>query len=145
MSFFLIGVMAIGCGSDDTKSGEDEDHHHHHGDDTLPDDFDDSTEKTTESGIDVSYTTDPEAPVESDEFSVIITHSGGTITTVDATMPSHGGHGMNVSPDLDDDGQGTVVANPFQFHMPGHWELFVQLETDDGAVETIRFDMACCD
>ena len=145
MTFFLIGLMAIGCGSDDTKSGENDDHHHHHGDDTLPDDFDDSTEKTTESGIDVSYTTDPEAPVESDEFSVIITHSGGTITTVDATMPSHGGHGMNVSPELDDDGQGTVVANPFQFHMPGHWELFVQLETDDGELETIRFDMACCD
>jgi len=145
MTFFLIGLMAIGCGSDETKSGEDGDHHHHHGDDTLPDDFDESTGKTTESGIDVSYTTDPEAPVESDEFSVIITHSGGTITTVDATMPSHGGHGMNVSPELDDDGQGTVVANPFQFHMPGHWELFVQLETDDGEVETIRFDMACCD
>ena len=76
---------------------------------------------------------------------VIITHSGGTVIEADATMPSHGGHGMNVYPELDDDGAGTVVANPFQFHMPGYWELFVQLENAEGQVETVRFDMACCD
>ena len=29
--------------------------------------------------------------------------------------------------------------------MPGYWELFIQLENEDGDVETIRFDMACCD
>ena len=144
MTFALLGLLALGCGGDDTKSDGDHDHHHH-GDSTLPDDFDDSTEKTTESGIVVSYTTDPAALVESDEFSVIITHSGGTVIEADATMPSHGGHGMNVYPELDDDGAGTVVASPFQFHMPGYWELFIQLENAEGQVETVRFDMACCD
>ena len=143
MTLLILALFAFGCADDDT-SGDGHDHHHH-GDSTLPDDFDDSTEKTTESGIVVAYTTDPEVLTESDEFSVIITHSGGTITEADATMPSHGGHGMNVYPQLEDDGEGTVVANPFQFHMPGHWELFVQLETEQGEIETVRFDMACCD
>ena len=141
MKLFVFGTLMVACGGDDTK--EEHDHHEHNS--TLPDDFDDSTEKETESGIVVSYSTDPETIIESDEFSVIITHSGGTIAEVDATMPSHGGHGMNVYPDLEDDGAGTVTANPFQFHMPGHWELFIQLENDGGTTETVRFDMACCD
>ena len=145
MTLFFTALLALGCGSDDTKAGNGDHEHHDHSGSTLPEDFDDSTDKTTESDIVVSYSTDPEALTESEEFSVIISHSGGVITEVDATMPSHGGHGMNVSPDLDDDGEGTVIANPFQFHMPGHWELFVQLENDEGASETVRFDMACCD
>lgn len=148
MTFVLLGLLALGCGGDDDKGGGDHAHDHdhdHHGDDTLPDDFDDSTQKTTESGIVVSYTTNPAVIVESEEFGVIITHSGGTVVEADATMPTHGGHGMNVYPERDDDGAGTVVASPFQFHMPGYWELFIQLETADGDVETVRFDMACCD
>jgi hypothetical protein len=142
MTIFLMGLLAIGCGSEDSADG---DHDHHHGDATLPADFDDSTEKITESGITVSYTTDPVELIESEEFSVIITYDGGTITEADATMPNHGGHGMNVEPDLDPQDDGTVVASPFQFHMPGYWILEVKLKNDNGDVEQVRFDMACCD
>lgn len=142
MKIALLGlIVASGCGSaaDDTHSM-----HHDHGDSTLPEDFDDSTEKTTASGILVAYSTAPNPPVESEEFSVILSHSGGTIVAVDAAMPTHGGHGMNVTPRLEDDGTGTVVVSPFQFHMPGYWEMVVDLENDAGQEEQVRFDMACC-
>ncbi len=142
MTIFLMGLLAIGCGSEDAADG---DHDHHHGDATLPDDFDDSTQLMTQSGITVSYTTDPVELIESEEFSVIISHDGGTITKADATMPTHGGHGMNVLPVLDPQDDGTVVASPFQFHMPGYWVLEVVLENDNGDAEQVRFDMACCD
>ena len=83
-----------------------------------------------------SVTSDPSNPTASLNDAVI--------TLVDATMPAHGGHGMTVTPDVTDNGDGTAVAGPIKLHMPGYWVLRVDLEVN-GAEDAAEFDIECCD
>ena len=50
---------------------------------------------------------------------------------VDAQMPAHR-HGMNYAPVVFRRGTGTWRAEGLMFHMPGHWRLAVEVETDAG-------------
>jgi hypothetical protein len=57
---------------------------------------------------------------------------------VDAVMPEHG-HGMNTRPSGAWQGD-TYVADGLLFHMPGHWQLWVDV-TRQGRTERTRFDL----
>ncbi len=45
---------------------------------------------------------------------------------VDARMPEHG-HGMNREPVVEARGEGRFEASNLMFHMPGYWELYLDL------------------
>jgi len=143
-AWLVIG--SVGCKKDsidvDSEGGHD---HSHHGDTDLPDDFDPATEVEANSGIVVSYTTDPSPIPESTEFAVTFSLSAGAISEGDATMPTHGGHGMNVLPAVTDNEDGTFTATPFEFHMPGYWVIHAFVIDEDGNEERVDFDVDCCE
>ncbi len=160
MRTLLLCSLLIGCSSpsdgDKTDSGSSHDHSSH-GDTDLPDDFDGAQEQLSSDGLAlVSYTTETGDIPESTEFSISISLmdpdptsqgtllSNATVTAADATMPSHGGHGMTVTPVVTDNGDGTATAAPIKLHMPGYWVLHVDFEVD-GVMDTVDFDIDCCD
>jgi hypothetical protein len=61
----------------------------------------------------------------------------GVSLQVDCTMPHHG-HGMNVRPAVRDAGPGCWVAEPLLLHMPGRWELELDLSWPDGRVRRVQ-------
>ena len=111
-----------------------------------------TTTATTDGGSFVAtYTTDP-APIPSDDyFSVTLSALASDGTTaltdaaveLDAEMTGHG-HGMNVTPEVTDNGDGTFTATPFLFHMSGHWTIRFAI-TADGVTEKGYFDVECCE
>ena len=145
-TLILLTLVGFGCSKDDEETGTSDHHHHGHGDTDLPDDFDPATELQAHDGaVTVSYTTDPTPIPESALFSVTFTVTDGTITGADATMPTHGGHGMTVEPAVTDNGDGTFTATPFEFHMPRYWVIHATVANADGTEERVDFDVDCCD
>ena len=63
----------------------------------------------------------------------------GITVQVDARMPAHG-HGMNRVPKLTTQPDGSTRAEGMLFHMPGHWELYVDI-TQGGKTERAQFDV----
>lgn len=110
------------------------------------------TTATTDGGsFTVSYTTDP-APIPTDDYFTVtatVAAAGdgallsGAVVEMDADMPSHG-HGMNVSPETTDGGDGTYSGSPFLFHMTGDWRLRFAV-TRDGVTETAEMFADCCE
>ena len=110
------------------------------------------TTATTDGGsFMATYSTDP-APIPSDDyFSVTLaaTESDGVTALTDAVvelsaeMTAHG-HGMNVTPEVTDNGDGTFTASPFLFHMTGHWTIRFAI-TSGGVTEQGYFDVDCCE
>ncbi len=139
-----IVLFAFGCGEKDADTAGSHDHHDH-GDTDLPEDFDPSTEQSSNHGVTVSYVTSPDPIPESSEFAITFTVDGGTMTEADATMPTHGGHGMPVSPVLVDNGDGTYTAEPFEFTMPGYWVIHATVADENGTEERVDFDVDCCE
>ena len=143
------GVTALmltmfACGSTDEGTAEPEPHDHHE-DTDLPEDFDPSTEHVSSTGVTVSYVTDPSPIPESTEFAITFTVTGGELIEADATMPTHGGHGMPVAPALTDNEDGTYTAEPFEFAMPGYWVIHATVEDESGNRERVDFDVDCCE
>ena len=58
---------------------------------------------------------------------------------VSGWMPDHG-HGMNRRPRVTPQGGGRYLVRGMLLHMPGHWEIYVELVDDDQA-ERARFDV----
>lgn len=58
---------------------------------------------------------------------------------VDAGMPHHG-HGMNVVPELERRADGSWVARGMLMHMPGRWQVYVDV-LDDGRLERAQWSM----
>lgn len=144
----LSAIISVGCTKSDEDSGQsNHDHSHHHGDSDLPDDFDAASEvQTHNETVTISYVTDPTPIPESALFTVTFTVSdGSTVTSADATMPTHGGHGMTVEPEVTDNGDGTFTAAPFEFHMPGYWVIHAVVADSEGTEERADFDVDCCD
>ena len=141
----VFALLALGCGTEDDADDWEHDHGEHHGDTDLPDDFDPATEHTSSTGVTVSYASDPSPIPESTEFAITFTVSGGTLTEADATMPTHGGHGMPVAPQLTDNGDGTYTAEPFEFAMPGYWVIHATVADENGTEERVDFDVDCCE
>jgi hypothetical protein len=59
--------------------------------------------------------------------------------SADAAMPAHG-HGMNTRPVVRPLGLGRYEARGLEFHMPGRWELYLDL-TRDGVTERAQMDV----
>jgi len=57
----------------------------------------------------------------------------GARLLADCTMPHHG-HGMNVRPTVTELGPGRWKVDPMLLHMPGRWELCLDLVRPDGRV-----------
>lgn len=54
----------------------------------------------------------------------------GATIAIDAIMPAHM-HGMNYSPQITDIGEGRFEVQNMVFHMPGLWEIQLELRLDD--------------
>ena len=57
----------------------------------------------------------------------------------DAGMPHHG-HGMNVVPELEHREDGSWVARGMLMHMPGRWQVYVDV-LEDGRLERAQWSM----
>lgn len=55
---------------------------------------------------------------------------GAVLTRADASMPEHR-HGMNYRPSLQPLGDGRWRVEGLMFHMPGRWELQLDVRTSD--------------
>jgi sugar lactone lactonase YvrE len=64
----------------------------------------------------------------------------GVQLLVDCTMPHHG-HGMNVRPTVRRTGPGRWRVDPMLLHMPGRWELCLDLVREDGRVRRSQCSM----
>ncbi len=138
-------LLALGCGDKGADTGAYPNHSDDGDANLLPDDFDPSTEQSSSHGVFISYVTDPSPIPESSEFAITFTVDGGTMTEADATMPTHGGHGMPVSPVLVDNGDGSYTAEPFEFTMPGYWVIHATVADENGIEERVDFDVDCCE
>ncbi|MEE2681854.1 MAG: hypothetical protein VX641_05725 [Planctomycetota bacterium] len=58
---------------------------------------------------------------------------------VDAGMPHHR-HGMNIVPEISAEGPARFIARGMLFHMPGRWQLYVDL-IEDGRLERSQWSM----
>lgn len=58
---------------------------------------------------------------------------------LDAGMPHHG-HGMNVVPELEQRSDGSWLARGMLMHMPGRWQVYVDV-FDDGRLERTQWSM----
>lgn len=57
---------------------------------------------------------------------------------VDALMPKHG-HGMNYKADIEVQRDGKIEATGMLFHMPGQWQIKVDLSYD-GLAQQVKID-----
>ena len=77
-------------------------------------------------------------PPLNDYFSMQVWVSGPSPSgiSVDADMPSHG-HGMVSKPILQYLGDGAWHVDGMMLHMPGYWEIYVDVERDGLTDRTI--------
>lgn len=84
----------------------------------------------------VSYTPSPDPIPLNEYFTLKLTvrdRAGAPADAieVDADMPSHN-HGMLSAPAVSRQGPGEFLAEGMLFHMPGDWELYVDVQTEGG-------------
>lgn len=122
-----IALLGAGC-ADDPDAGPPDDPE-------LPAEF---TATTSHGSYDVHVVTEP-TPLPLNELfglRVEVTPRADApavdAVSVDADMPEHG-HGMNTRPQVTA-GEGTWRVEGMLFHMPGTWELYVDVESG-GIVE----------
>lgn len=144
-SVTLVFLMAC-------PEGHDNGHHHDDTSDTAQYDY--SRAMHSDGGsFYVVYAPDPDPIPLSDEFSItLMVHDGAETDTMlidvdavaaDGDMPDHD-HGMNVVPAVVDNGNGTFTASPFAFHMPGYWEINVDVTIGE-TTERATFSVDCCE
>ena len=82
----------------------------------------------------------PDIPV-AQPFAVTLQYCGDAPRSIEiaAIMPAHR-HGMNYRPTLTDLGGGGFAVDGMVFHMPGTWE--VQVEVRSGASDLLRYSHA---
>lgn len=70
----------------------------------------------------------PEIPV-AQPFALTVQYCGDAPVSIEvsAMMPAHQ-HGMNYQPTVEDMGGGVFVVDPIVLHMPGTWELQVEVQ-----------------
>jgi len=93
--------------------------------------------------VEMETSANPIAVNEPFDVSVTVTPKSGTAAElevlVDARMPAHF-HGMNRVPKVTRGAGNTWKAEGLLFHMPGHWELYVDV-TQGGATERAQVDV----
>ena len=112
-------------------------------------DYDLSQTQTSQDGLfEVTYTTTPNPLPLNDYFDMAVTLTEAEVSTdelvlgVDAKMPEHN-HGMNVLPEFEMGGRGKLAVKGMLFHMPGHWEITVQVtrgETSDSVIFNVYLE-----
>lgn len=125
------------------------DEHEHEHDSGSMEDLNETAMAMTDGGsFHVKYTLDPSTITVSEPFDMTFTISAAdamdtpltdATATADANMPAHG-HGMNVEPTATDNGDGTTTVSGMVFHMPGHWEVVVDV-TEGDTTEQAIFDI----
>ena len=106
------------------------------------------SEATSDDGrFTVRYTSRPAPIPQSEDFALDWTVAGadgldGLAVTVDAWMPDHG-HGMNTRPETAGAGAAWTTTGML-FHMPGDWELVVELR-GVGDTATLTLPYLCCE
>ena len=97
----------------------------------------------------LEYETEPSPIPLSEDFTMRtrVTDASGrwiedATVVVNALMPAHG-HGMNTIPSTAYAGEGWYLTEGMLFHMPGDWQLIIDI-TADGAVETSTLPYHCC-
>ena len=94
-------------------------------------------------GVDLETSPNPIVVNQPFDVSVTVTPKSGTAADlevlVDARMPAHF-HGMNRVPKVTRGAGNTWKAEGLLFHMPGHWELYVDI-TQGGATERAQIDV----
>ena len=97
----------------------------------------------------VEYETDPSPIPLSDDFTMrtrVTDQEGRWIedatVVVNAEMPAHG-HGMNTVPTTTYEADGWYRTEGMLFHMPGDWEIIIDV-AGDGGVETSTLRYSCC-
>ncbi|MCB9777045.1 MAG: hypothetical protein H6742_00610 [Alphaproteobacteria bacterium] len=144
----LALTLLVACGDGDTDSGATDDGHthtDHGGSDSGAVDYS-RTQDTDGGSWSVTWTPsiDPVPMNQNFDVALDVTPADGvSITRIDATMPAHG-HGMNVTPELVDNGDGTATASPFNLHMEADWLIEVDVSGDAGT-ETASFHVMCCE
>ena len=144
----LSMTLLLGCSPEKDPS-----HTGGHTDDTADEVWDVSTSLESEGGTFwIAYSTNPDPIAQSEAFSAtFVVHDAqnhdevfmdAEVLSVDAAMPSHE-HGMNVAPEITDNGNGTFTASPLEFMMGGHWELYAEVNRG-GLSEQATFHVICC-
>ena len=93
----------------------------------------------------IELSTTPAAIVVNQPFDVTLTVTpkvgavGDVEVQVDARMPAHF-HGMNRTAKVSRGPGGSWKAEGLVFHMPGHWELYVDI-TQGGSTERAQMDV----
>jgi len=108
-----------------------------------------STGVTDGGTFEVEYETEP-SPIPLSEDFVIrtrVTDSRGVwideaSVVIDADMPTHD-HGMNTIPTTTPVGDGWYETTGLLFHMPGPWQITIDI-TADGVYETAVMPYECC-
>lgn len=94
-------------------------------------------------GVEVTTSPSPIAVNQPFDVAVTVTPKSGSAADlevlVDARMPAHF-HGMNRSAKISRGAGNTWKAEGLIFHMPGHWELYVDI-TQGGATERAQMDV----
>ena len=134
---FIFAVLAVGCTDKPADTAED----------VV---FGGPTEGSTEEGgYTVRYQSDPDPIPLSEGFTVtttVLDADGAALpdveVVVDGWMPEHG-HGMNTVASTAPDGHGGYLTEGLLFHMPGAWEILVDV-TADGVTERATLPYACC-
>ena len=97
-----------------------------------------------ESGVTLHYRIEPSPLRVAQHFSMQFRTCRGEQSLkpdsfkVDALMPKHG-HGMNYKADIDIQRDGMVEATGMLFHMPGQWQIKVDLSYD-GLARQVKID-----
>lgn len=149
-----LGLSACKAEGDDTAEetdAHDSDGHTHDSDETGTGNF--TNEAMTDGGTwHVRLTPTPSPIPLNDYFDVRVeaftdeamtAPAAGVTATFDAEMPAHG-HGMNVEPEITDNGDGTWDVTGLLFHMEGDWRVAVGIAGTD-SFESAVFDVACCE
>lgn len=132
-------AAGLGCGKDGDSDEA--------GDDTL---LGGPSSGATDGGTFlIEYTTDP-SPIPLSEDFVLrtrVTDVDGrwvddATVVVTADMPAHG-HGMNTTPTTEYDREGWYVTEGMLFHMPGDWQIVIDIAADE-TVETSTLPYGCC-
>lgn len=135
----VLCTVSVGCGKEADSDQA--------GDDTL---LGGPSSGATDGGTFlIEYTTDPSPIPLSEDFVMRtrVTDVDGrwvddATVVVTADMPAHG-HGMNTTPTTEYDREGWYVTEGMLFHMPGDWQIVIDI-ADDETVETSTLPYGCC-
>ena len=91
----------------------------------------------------IAYRTQPAKIIVGKHFSIDIVACANGVSpspsavAVDAFMPDHG-HGMNYKATVRATGNAHFRADGLMFHMPGRWDLMVEVQGADGSERLTR-------